>query len=184
VGAVTGWLSGLRLTPTRWATIGVERPERGAATVVGGWLLLAFGRFGLPAVTEPRSLLRFVLVGVYAWLVMALLVWLVGRGARSAGRTRPVPDLARSLQFTGLAHQPAVILGALLLLGQVVPAIWPFTIAAILTLAVWLPGLLLTAMTSAFGRLDRASAGAAFVAYLAWAALAGRYLLDRVGHLF
>ncbi len=181
---MTGWLYGLRLRPSRWATIGLDTPERGAATVIGGWLLLAFGRFGLPAVTEPRALLRFVLVGVYVWLAMAVVVWLVGRAARAAGRTGPVPDLARSLHFTGLAHQPAVVLGALLLLGQVVPAIWPFTIVAVLTLVVWLPGLLVAAMVSAFGRLDRSSAGAALAAYLLWAALAGRYLLDRVGHLF
>ncbi len=144
---MSGWLYALRLTPSRWEAIVPDAPERGAATVIGAWLLLAFGRFGLPAITEPRALLRFVLVGVYVWLAMAAVVWAVGRTARATGRAGAVPDLTQALQFTGLAHQPTVVLGALLLLGQVVPAIWPFTVGSALTLGVWLPGLLRAAMT-------------------------------------
>lgn len=179
-----GWRYALRVAPGRWDGVDVAALERGGATVAGGWLLLAFARFGIPVVTQPRAPVRFVLVGVYTWLAMAMLVWLLGRLGAAVGRSGPAPDLTRSLQFTALAHQPLVVLGSLLLVGQVVPVIWPFTVIAALTLGVWLPGMLVASMISAFGRFDRSSAGAGALVYLLWAGVAGRYLVARVGHLF
>ncbi|MEL6981546.1 MAG: hypothetical protein AAFO29_03895 [Actinomycetota bacterium] len=179
-----GWRYGLRLDPARWDIIDVTTPWRGLATVVGGWLLLAFARLGIPAAGAPRALLRFLLVGIYVWLAMAVVVWLI---ARLADRIRPVPGapgFTPSLQVTGLVSQPLVVFGFVILLGQVVSAQWPFTIAAVLAALVWLPGLLVAGLASAFGRLDRFSVAAAGTAYLVWLAGAGRYLIDRVGHLF
>ncbi|MEM9562276.1 MAG: hypothetical protein AAGA93_06660 [Actinomycetota bacterium] len=185
-GASTPGLSNvLRLTPARWDAVDRrELPYRGLMTVVGGWLLMACARFGIQGVTAPRALVRFVLVGVYTWLAMAALVAAVGWLANRRGRPGPQPDVTRSLQFAGLVSQPIVILGFALLIGQVIPVPALFTMLAVLTLLLWLPGLLLAAMASAFGRLDRLALGAAAAAYVLWATTAGRYLLDRVGHLF
>lgn len=185
---VMGLADALRLDPRRWDVVDASSPWRGLATVAGGWALLAFGRFGLPAVTAPRPVVRFVLVGVYVWLAMAALVWLTARLADRTARTddarRPAPGATALLQYTGLAHQPLVVLGFALQVGQLLPIRWPATAAAALALVIWLPALLVASLVSAFGRLDRWSLGAASLAWLLWAGTAGRYLLERIGHLF
>lgn len=174
----------LRLTTDRWLSGRDAYPTRGLITVVSAWALLAWARFGPQVIEGPRAALRFLLVGVYVWLAMAAVVWSVGRLAERLGRRGPRPDPTRSLQFTGLAHQPAVILGLAVQIGALIPVQTPFTILAVATLLLWLPAQLVVAMTAAFGRLDRWSLAAAVAAYGSATALAGRYLLDRVGHLF
>lgn len=174
----------LRLHPDRWAHLDEPGPTRALATVVGGWALLAWARFGLPGLAAPRPVLRFLLVGVYVWLLLAALAAATGLAAARLGRRGPVPGPERALQITGSAHLPLVVFGAGLLVGQVlwVPSL--LTALAVATLGIWLPGMLVAAMAEAFGRADRWSVGTALVLYGCWAGLAGRYLFDRVGHLF
>lgn len=182
-GGPNGVGHALGLAPRRWDGVDGALPYRGLITVVAAWALLAWARFGSQAIEGPRAVLRFLLVGVYAWLLQAFVVWVTGLAAERTGRAGPRPDPTRALQFTGLAHQPVVILGLAVQLGAVVPLPILFTALAVVALLGWLPGQLVTAMASAFGRLDRWSLAAAVLAYGAWAVLAGRYLLDRVGHL-
>ncbi len=182
-GGIDGLREVLRLTVGRWDGIDGSFPYRGLVTVGSAWALLAWARFGAQAVEGPRAVLRFLLVGIYVWLAQAAVVWAVGRLAGRAGRRGPMPGPTRALQFTGLAHQPVVILGLALQIGAILPLPLLFTGLAVATLLAWFPAQLVTAMVSAFGRVDRWSLVAATVAYGGWLALAGRYLLPRIGHL-
>lgn len=187
-GPLAGTRHTLRLSRARWEAIVDVDPTRAIATVVGGWLVAAWGRFGIQGLSAPRVLVRFVLVGVYGWLLLTAVVWAVGwlagrRAARSGVAPPTAPSAARILQLTGLCHQPLLVVAIAVQFGQLVPLPALFRILAVVAFGLWLPAMLVTALGSAFRPSTRGAIVAAGAGYLVWLATAGRYLLDRVGHL-
>ncbi|MGI9597271.1 MAG: hypothetical protein ACR2QK_14000 [Acidimicrobiales bacterium] len=191
-GLAAGTLHTLRLSRARWdAVVGVE-PNKAIAAVVGAWLLMAWGRFGVQGLSAPRAGLRFILVGVYAWLLVAATVYLVGvvahrfgagrAGGGGGGRSESFRP-ARVFQLTGLCHQPVVLTGIAVLFGSLLPFQAPLTVVAYFAIALWLPAMLVAAVQSMLPANRLAATGAGLAGYGVWLATAGRYLLDRVGHL-
>jgi hypothetical protein len=136
----------LRLTTARWESIPPAPPLKAAATVIGSWLVLAWGRFGFQGIASPRALTRFVLVGVYGWLAVAAVAWLGSvLLARVRDERRPA-DPVRVLQVTGLSHQPLLVFGVLLQVGQLAPIPGLMTVVAVLTIALWAPAILAAAV--------------------------------------
>ncbi len=193
-GGPQDWLHMLRLSPGRWNGFTHAHPVKAAAMVAGSWLVLAWGRFGFQGASAPRAIVRFVLVGVYGWLGLILLslvgLWLLDRlGWR--GKPSTLDDAYESLtidpirvaQLTGLAHQPLLILAIAVQIGQAIPIPLVIPFLTIAMFALWFPGQLLNATASAAADSPRRVAPVTAIAYLAWLATAGRYLLDQAGHL-
>lgn len=182
----------LRLDRRTWDGIAEVEPVRAMATVLGGWLLMAWHRFGVQGLSAPRVGVRFVLVGVYGWLGLtavlvlagALLHRRTGSTATVAGRAGSTATVAgRVLPLSALAHQPLLVTGFVLLFAQVLPIPWLTTGVTVLALGFWMPAMLGAAMASALDTDPARAAAVTAVGYLAWAGTAGRFLLDRVGHL-
>lgn len=161
-----------------------------AALVLGAWVLMAWSRFGAQGLTAPRVAVRFVLVGLYGWLALAVLVWAAGRLADQllarpgGGPEGAGPELARIVQFTGLAHRPLIILGFVIQFAAVLLRLQgPGLVLAIAALGLWMPAMLVAAVTSAFAVGPLRAALVVAGPYLAWLATAGRFLNQQVGHL-
>jgi len=179
----------LRVNKARWEAIsppGIS-PQlvRPAATVIGGWLLLAWTRFGFQGLSAPRVMTRFVLVGVYGWLGLAAILWL---GAlllrpRDANPGHRHGDPERLLQVSGLAHQPLLAAGIALQITQVLPIPWAGTVIAFVAFLLWLPAMLAAATRAVLDQGLGPSIALTVAAYGAWLVTAGRFLLDRLGHL-
>lgn len=180
----SGWT--LKIVRRRWDAIAEVELPKAILTVVGAWTLLAWSRFGLQGLSAPRAGVRFVLVGVYAWIAMALILFAIGlarqRLATAPARSSP-PGLTRLLQFVGLAHQPLVVGGFLLQFATILPI--PFLAATLagFTVGFWLPAMLGAAVSSMFDTDPGPAAALTAAIYLPWLASAGWYLSDRVGHL-
>ncbi len=174
----------LRLTTARWESIPPAPPLKAAATVIGSWLVLAWGRFGFQGIASPRALTRFVLVGVYGWLAVAAVAWLGSvLLARVRDERRPA-DPVRVLQVTGLSHQPLLVFGVLLQVGQLAPIPGLMTVVAVLTIALWAPAILAAALAATLGPPRRSALATTAVAAGLWFIVSGRYLLAQLGHLF
>ena len=198
-----------RLTTGRWLELSPPgnppRLVKPTAIVIGTWLLLAWNRFGFQGLSSPRAITRFVLVGVYGWLGLALVVLLGGVAlSRIDGRGPPgAIDRARALQMTGLAHQPLLILGFVLQVLSAIPIPGLATTIAFATFLLWLPGVFSASGRALLGaqnhglpvprnrgsRRARQRSSRPFswlvglVAYLGWLSTAGRYLQAQLGHL-
>ncbi len=172
----------LRVDRRTWDGIAEVEPVRAMATVLGGWLLMAWHRFGVQGLSAPRVGVRFVLVGVYGWLGLTAVLVLAGALLhRRTGSTATVAG--RVLPLSALAHQPLLVTGFVLLFAQVLPIPWLTTGVTVLALGFWMPAMLGAAMASALDTDPARAAAVTAVGYLAWAGTAGRFLLDRVGHL-
>lgn len=183
-----------------------------ALTAVGAWVLMAWNRFGLQGLAAPRVGVRFVLIGFYAWIAMAGLIWLGGRLAAQRSTSTPAsalasthapistpvatstpaatsssvpaPGLLRLVVVTGWVHKPLVVVGvALQLLAFVAPGSGVGTVVAALALLLWMPAMLVAALAWAFDRPMRQLVVVVGVTQAVWLATAGRFLLTQVGHL-
>ncbi|MEM9133235.1 MAG: hypothetical protein AAGE88_12880 [Actinomycetota bacterium] len=180
-----------RLSPSSWAALGPIGLPRAALTAVGAWTLLAWGRLGLQAVTAPRATVRFVLIGAYAWLALAALVWLVVVLAeRLATSVDPAPapaptidGLLRITEVVGSAHRPLVFLGIAIQLLQLVNLLGgPGAVFAAVTMA-WMAATLGAAVAWAARRPLLVGLAVTVLPFALWLATAGRFGLNRVGHL-
>ncbi len=62
----------LRIDRGTWERYDRAGTVRSAAVVaIGAYAVLAFDRFGFPAIIEPRPSVRLILVGFYGWLGLA-----------------------------------------------------------------------------------------------------------------
>lgn len=170
-------------------TAGWERARsadlRGPAlTAIGAWLLMAWNRFGLQGLAAPRVGVRFVLIGFYAWIAMAVLIWVGGRLAARRSSSAPASGFLRLVVVTGWAHKPLVVVGvALQLLAFIAPGSGVGTVVASVALLLWMPAMLVAALAWAFDRPMRQLVALAGVTQALWLATAGRFLLTQVGHL-
>ncbi len=135
------------------------------AVAIGAYAILAFDRFGVQGVIEPRATVRLLLTGFYGWLWLAGAAWLIGRFVFG--------DEARFstvFRLYGYAHLPLVVLAVTIQVASV-------------ALRLSGPALLVAATSQAFG-IDRGRALAvALVPYLIWVLVVGRSLYTQIGHL-
>lgn len=178
-----------RVSPARWDAMGPIHGGRAAAVVIGAWALLAWSRFGFQATSAPRAPVRFVLVGVYGWLGLAVLLWaagrIIGRIAEATTGVAPSPGatLDSVVRVVGLAHQPILVVAVLAQFLQVLPLPRLSLAVAVFTFVLWLPGVLGAAVMSLHRLTPSRAALVVIVGYGPWLATAGRYLNERLGHL-
>ncbi len=169
----------LRLDEGTWRWLDADASVRGAGLVViGAYLILAFDRFGWPD-SAFRATTRTLLVGLYGWLWLAVVPWIVVRMTTTS--RAPLSDYMR---LTGHAHLPLLLVAILVFvlpvsLGVSGIALWPALFAGV----VWMPAMLVNAVATAAGVSRRSAALPALVPYVVWAAVAGRWLWRQIGHL-
>ena len=178
----------LRIDKGTWSRISETTLPRRALTILAAFALSAWNRFGSQAFLGPRAPVRFILTGIYGWLALSFLVWLVG----TRFDNDLVGDWWRTLQRTAasvsVAHFPLIILGFYIAtLGNFIRNPWPGTVLAVVVFTVWIPTLLARALQHIvpieLGR-DRPKALLAIaVPYLLWLLWIGRFLNQQVGHL-
>jgi hypothetical protein len=170
----------LRLNRRRWEDIETDSLGRPILIVVGTWLLLAWARFGSHSISSPRALTRYVLVGVYGWIGLSVLFWLVGRIQTAPGSG--THGMVAAAIRVGQVHQPLAIGGLIIQIIQILPT-GPVTGIIALASVSWMGGQLIGAMAAHQQRPVFSVAGPTMLAWLPWLATAGFYLWHRLGHL-
>lgn len=169
----------LRLDHGAWRWLDSDATVRGAGfVVIGGYLGLAFVRFGWPDFAV-RATTRMLLIGFYGWIWLAGASWAAGRLA--TGTRAPLTD---HLRLTGHAHLPLLLVAVFLIVFPVTLnvgylGLWPALFAGVF----WMPAMLVNAVAMASGLSLRRAVLPAVVPYVAWAAVVGRWLWRHVGHL-
>lgn len=170
----------LRVDQESWKILTVTGTFAGSALVaVGAYAILAFDRFGIQGVVEPRATVRLLLVGFYGWLWLAVAAWLIGRLALgSEARFTTV------FRLYGNAHLPLVFVAIAIQVFSVVgQTLGPAMVVAALALLIWMPAMLTAATRQVLDR-DRPRAVLVIAGpYLVWLLTVGRYLLSQLGHL-
>lgn len=178
----------LRLDRERWAAVDEESLWAGTAVVVVASFLLALTRLGGLSATEPRSFLRLGLVGVWGWLVLSLVLWVLGcaatRWRRESDGSPGVASLRRTAAVAGLAHVPLLV-GAVVVFVTAVLLRWtgPGTLVAGFIAFVWIPASLVVGARELFVVGPATATAVAIPPYAAWLAVVGRHLHQQVGHL-
>lgn len=156
-------------------------------TALGAWLIMAWNRFGLQGLAAPRAAVRFILIGFYAWMGLALLLWLASRViARPTSGSGPPsePDPKMLIRLSGLAHRPLVIIGLVLqVTGFFLPTAGVGLVIAVAGLALWMPAMLVGAVVWARPRPVGQALAVVAVPYFVWLVVVGRFLDSQVGHL-
>lgn len=169
----------LRLDDFRWYWLESESTTVGSwSLVIGTYLLLAFNRFGWPDFAL-RATTRFVLIGLYGWLGLSLLIFVLVRLSR-----RRTGSLQTLLRLVAHAHLPVLFVGVVMQVAGVAlditgVALW----AAVFAGVVWMPAML-TAALRAWGQLSRSRALLSMgVPYALWVATVGRFVWNHLAHL-
>lgn len=162
-------------------------------TALGAWLIMAWSRFGFQGVSAPRAAVRFMLIGFYAWMGLALLLWLASKLIADSNPNSspspdpapdPVPDPVTLIRLTGLAHRPLVVIGLVLqVTGFFLPTPGVGLVVAVAGLALWMPAMLVGALIWARPRPIVRAAAVVALPYLVWLAVVARFLDSQIGHL-
>ena len=149
------------------------------AVAIGAFAILAFDRFGVQGVIEPRATVRLLLTGFYGWLWLASAAWLIGRFVfRGEARFGTV------FRLYGYAHLPLVVLAvAIQVVSVALRLSGPALLLAVFVGLFWMPALLVAATSQAFAIDRRRAVGVAIVPYLIWVLVVGRSLYTQIGHL-
>lgn len=174
----------LRVDQGTWSRVQAETMPRRLLTVVAAFLLAAWNRFGAQGFLGPRSPARMVLTGIYGWLALAILIWIIARRREPAVPGTELSSLQRAAAAVAVAHFPLIILGFYIAtFGAFIRTPLPGTVLAVAVFAVWVPALLGRAMQH-LTDVDRVAAfGLIVLPYALWLAWVGRYLYLQVGHL-
>ncbi|MEL7208061.1 MAG: hypothetical protein AAGK32_07485 [Actinomycetota bacterium] len=166
---------------------------RAALVAVGAWAVLAWSRFGIQGLLAPRALVRFVLIGFYGWLALAVMIWVIGRLAdRSLPSTSgPIGRLTGSgvalidiVRVTGRAHRPLLVLGVVVQVTALLLRLnGPGLVVAAVGLGLWMPAMLLGGVGHAFELRPARAALVVAGPYAGWLLLLAPFLNGQVGHL-
>ena len=180
MAALTSTARLLRLDPETWRSLAGTGSFGGAALVaVGAYAILAFDRFGVQGVTDPRATVRLLLVGFYGWLWLAGAAWLIARLALGA-ETR----FTTVLRLYGNAHLPLVVVAvAIQVFAVVAQTLGPALLVGAVAVGFWMPALLVGATRQVFALDVRKAVLVAVGPYLVWVFIVGRWLVSQVGHL-
>lgn len=173
-----------RTDPGTWTRIQVETLPRRTLTVLGAFALAAWNRFGAQGFLGPRAPVRMLLIGIWGWLILSVVVWLIARTRSEQLRDDPLYGLQRSAAAMTVPHFPVLILGFYMATaGAFVRTPIPGLVLAIVFFVAWVPALYARALQH-LTDVDTKTATLAMVGpYLLWLATIGRYLWQQVGHL-
>ncbi len=188
-GRPPGSLYFLRISRDRWDDMEIDHLGKPTATVVGSWTLMAWVRFGPQLIDDIRAVARFVLVGVYGWLALSLLIYLAARfvagrlsAQQESGPVGAPPGLEATVAKVGLAHHALAVGGFAIQILQILPIALLTSLVAVASV-IWMGGQVVAAVASLQQRRWIDSTPAALTAWLAWLAIVGTYLWDRLGHI-
>ena len=180
----------LRLGEGRWALAMAPWSRSPVVVPIATAVAMAWTRFGGLVFSDIRALVCFILVGVYGWLGLGLLLWLVVLAVR---RSRPheVPDDAvvtpgRFVRISGYAHVPLLITAFGLafvagLLDVVFVGIW-FLIAG---MVLWMPAMVTAGVLHAgAARSPLQAAAIAAGPILLWLLTVGWWMASRLSHFW
>lgn len=179
MAAVTAAARWLRLDREVWARLATYGRVGSALLVaLGAYVVLAFGRFGIQGVLEPKVPVRLILVGLYGWVWLAGASWGVARFA--FGVTASPVTVFR---LFGHAHMPLLAVAVTIQIASIM--LQAFGIAAVVAAfaLAWMLALLVVAARAAFGfDLGRAMLAVAGP-FAVWVAVVVRWLETQLGHL-
>lgn len=174
----------LRVDNGTWSRVQAETLPRRTLTVFAAFALAAWNRLGVQGFLGPRAPVRMILTGIYGWIALTVLVWLIAQRREPAVRGTTVYSLQRAATSITVAHFPLIILGMYIAtFGAFIRSPTPGTVLAIAVFAVWMPALLSRAMQHLTDIHTGPALALITVPYLLWLAWIGRYLNDQVGHL-
>jgi hypothetical protein len=174
----------LRVDTGTWSRVHADTLPRRMLTVVAAFVLAAWNRFGSQGFLGPRSPSRMILTGVYGWLALTVVLWLIARRREPEVPGTELFSLQRAAASVTVAHFPLIILGFYIAtFGAFIRNPLPGTVLAVVVFAVWIPALLGRALQH-LTDVDTVNAlGLIAVPYVLWLAWIGRYLYLQVGHL-
>ena len=174
----------LRIDAGTWSRVGAATLPNRTLTVAAAFALASWNRFGAQGFFEPRAILRMLITGIWGWLALSLVLWVIARRVDEELRSDPVTSMQRTVASVTVAHFPLIILGFYIAtFGAFIRTPVPGTILAVAVFAVWIPRLLVRAFQHVAEVDVRTAAGAIVVPYLLWLATIGRWLFIQVGHL-
>jgi hypothetical protein len=169
----------MRLDDQRWEDAKLTPLWSAALLPIGASLLITFIRFGPLVIDAPRAFTRMMLVRGGGWLGLAAGTWLLSRRV-----TDGQLSLSSTAAAVATAHTPVLIFGVVVLVaGGFADLQGPGFIAAVGVFGFWFPASLWMAAQSTSGLAAAKSFIVMFVPYVAWLAIVGRHLNDRIGHL-
>ena len=175
-------------TSLRWDFLGPSSVWSAIAFVLVASFLMALNRFGGLAVTEPRSVLRLALVGIWGWLGLAVGIWMVAgllsRAAQEPARHSASASLQLTLAMVGWAYLPIAALGVVVLFAAgLMQLLGPGLVVGVFVVGVALPVALATGAQQVYGlSLVRAVAVVA-VPYSIWLFVVARHVFIQLRHL-
>ncbi len=176
----------LGLDVQRWQRVGPHYLPSAGGIVALASFLFALLRFGGLLTEAPRAFLRLFLVGVWGWLALGLSVAIVVTALR---RRRPAAPFlfangVEALTVAGLAYLPMLFLAVVVFAaGGIIDFLGPGRVMSVFVLVLWMPAVLAVGAHHRLALTPRTAVLAVAGPYLAWLALVGRHLLDRVHHL-
>lgn len=174
----------LRIDPGTWTRIQVETLPRRMLTVVGAFVLAAWNRFGAQGFLGPSAPVRMLLTGIWGWLILSLIVWLIAQTRNEELRGDPLYGLQRAAVSMTVPHFPVIILGFYMATaGAFIRTPIPGIVLAVLVFGAWVPVLYVRAMKHLADVNTKTAAVAMIGPYVLWLVTIGRYLFQQVGHL-
>ncbi len=174
----------LRIDTGTWSRAQAETLPRRTLTVVGAFALAAWNRFGAQGFLGPRAPIRLMLTGLYGWLALTFVIWLVARSREASVPGSATYTLQRTAAAVTVAHFPLIILGFYIAtFGAFIRTPVPGTLLAVAVFAFWIPALLIKAMQHLVDTSSTTALLLIAVPYLLWLGWIGRYLFVQVGHL-
>jgi len=174
----------LRADEGTWSRVQAETLPSRALTVLSAFGLAAWNRFGAQGVLSPRAPIRMILTGIYGWLALSLVLWLIARRREQFNSGTVLFSLQRTAASVAVAHFPLIILGFYIAtFGNFIRTPVPGLVLAAIVFALWIPALLGRAMRHLADVDTFTAMGLIAVPYVLWLAWIGRYLHLQVGHL-
>lgn len=169
-----------RVDEESWRSIALTGTFAGATLVaIGAYAILAFDRFGVQGVVDPRATVRLLLAGFYGWLWLVIAAWIIGWFVFGTDT-----GFATVFRLYGNAHLPLVFVAIAIQVFSVVGrTLGPALLVAGLAGLIWMPAMLVGATRAASGFDTRRSALLVAGPYVIWLLTVGIYLVDQLGHL-
>jgi len=165
----------LQWDETTWSTVEYQEFPGRAMTVFFAYAIFIWNRFGILSVSSPRAPLRFLLIGLYSWMALALIAWFASQ------RTIHFRSAATA---TAIIHIPLVALGFFMaIVAGFARILGPGFILAVLVVCLWMPALLVRLFSVMAGWRLRDSIVGAILVQALWMLGPGWFIYRQVGHL-